>query len=184
MISESGIWGEEEAEHHQHSEALAKFFIAYFDKETRVYDFGCGLGYYVKHLNDARFLAWGVEGAILKGCLIPSKVIQHDLTQPFTFNNRQGNVICLEVGEHIPPQFEQQFLNSITAACSCKLVMSWALPLQGGLGHVNCQPQEYIIAEVCRRGFAYKEDLTLQVRETIEDNCDWFRMTLLIFERV
>jgi len=182
MIGETGIWSEEEAQHHQHSEALAKFFAGYFEWDKRVYDFGCGLGFYVKRLRDAGFKAYGFEGKPLIKALAKDHTIICDLTNPFEVDG--GNVICLEVGEHIPKEFEQVILNNICLACDGKLVLSWALPNQPGLGHVNCQPQDYIIAEVCRRGFVYKEELTKEVRGTIEAHCDWFQRTLLIFERV
>ena len=96
----------------------------------------------------------------------------------------EPHVITLEVGEHIPKEHEQTFLDTITNSCGDKLVMSWALPGQPGIGHINCQPREYIIAEVERRGFRYLPELTEEAKQHVDDNCDWFRRTLLIFERV
>jgi hypothetical protein len=58
-----------------------------------------------------------------------------DLTKPF--KTTKGNVICIEAFEHIPSQFEKQFVENIINACSGKLVISVAVEGQPGIGHVN-----------------------------------------------
>lgn len=182
MVLENGAWTQDTAdETHQSSSNLAKFLLEYLSKDRPVYDFGCGKGYYLNELAKQGFKCVGVEGFQLNNFL-HDDVIVHDLSKPFDMGE-QGHVISLEVGEHIPKSGEQSFLDSIARNCKGKLIFSWALPGQPGVGHVNCQPQRYIIREVERRGFKYLPDVTLQTRAIIEDNVDWFRRTLLIFER-
>ena len=183
MVLENGAWTQETAdETHQSSPNLAKFLIGYLSKDRPVYDFGCGIAYYLHHLAKEGFECVGVEGFQLNNFL-HDDVIVHDLSHPFDMGE-PGHVISLEVGEHIPKVGEQSFLDNIARNCNGKLIFSWALPNQPGVGHVNCQPQQYIIREVERRGFRYLKEETIETRKIIEDNVDWFRRTLLIFERV
>lgn len=180
-MTETGIWSKEEAEkYHQSSPKLAQWFLDYLDPEKPVYDFGCGNGYYLAELEKAGFTCYGFEGTPME--YLCNNVRVCDLTKPQTVIHK-GSVISLEVGEHLPKWAEQTFLDTITNACAQDLILSWALPNQPGVGHVNCQPHEYIISEVERRGFKYWENLTIHARKHVDKNCDWLERTLLVFER-
>ena len=50
----------------------------------------------------------------------------------------------LEVAEHIPLENEEAYLDNCCKLCEIGCILSWALPGQGGLGHVNEQPNEYV----------------------------------------
>ena len=52
--------------------------------------------------------------------------------------------------------------------------MSWAIPGQGGFGHVNCQPNEYIIEQVEGRGWAYNAAESEHLRGHCS-GCSWFQ---------
>lgn len=176
----NGIWSQWQADnYHQSSPRLATYLKSKLPIGKPVIDFGCGNGYYISELAKAGFKCIGVEGFKLNNFLHDNIIIT-DISKPLTFGIK-GSVISLEVGEHIPKEFEQNFLDNITSSCDDWLVLSWALPGQPGIGHVNCQPKEYIISEMERRGFTYSEILTEDARKNIDDNCDWFRRTLLIF---
>lgn len=181
-ITSTGVWSEEEAQHHQHSNKLAQFLIGYLPKDKPVYDFGAGLGYYVNELNKAGFNAWAFDGNDSENKLT-DKFIVHDLTGEMNCVHK-GSVICLEVLEHVPQQYEQQLLDNIVDGCDTHLILSWALTGQAGIGHVNCVEQSYAIAEIERRGFRFCKGVTANVRHNIEDNVSWFRNTLLIFQRI
>jgi SAM-dependent methyltransferase len=175
-----GIWDQFTADkYHQSSPKLAAWLAGYLSKEKSVIDFGCGNAFYCAELAKLGFESVGVEGFPLNNFLHDQIAIM-DLTKPFNMPIR-GSVISLEVGEHLPKEFEQTFLDNITNHCSGDLVLSWALPKQPGIGHVNCLPQEYVINEVVKRGFDYYPLVTVEAREHIDDNCDWFRRTLLVF---
>lgn len=182
-VTNTGVWQQEEADaYHQHSNNLANFLAEYLPKDKPVYDFGCGVAFYLHHLQKNGFACMGVEGFALNN-FMHEQIVIADLTNPISVA-KKGSVICLECIEHIPKEFEQTVLDTITNACDKHLIFSWALPNQGGVGHVNLVPQEYAIAEVERRGFKYLPDVTKQVRGNIEDNTSWFRTTLMIFERI
>lgn len=208
-ILENGIWDDELADStHQSSPKLAAFLKGYLDKTKPVIDFGCGNGFYCSELEKEGFRCIGIDGYPLKNHLNKNFLV-HDLTKPFTLHINQpeppkvertkdgvrfsglenivvakGNVICLEVLEHVDKKFEQILLETVTKHCSGKLIFSWALTGQPGVGHVNTVEQSYAIEQIEKRGFALNELATLEGRENIDINCDWFTRTLLIFDKV
>lgn len=183
MVLENGVWTQETAdETHQSSDNLAKFLIDYLPKTEYVFDFGCGNAFYLSKLEAAGFTCMGFEGFPLNNFL-SKNVNVVDLTTPIEIA-KQGSVISLEVGEHLPKAAQETFMKTVTGNCNGKLIFSWAEIGQPGLGHINCRDQKEVIADVCSRGFKYMEELTLQIRATIEENTSWFQRTLLIFERI
>ncbi len=182
-VLENGVWTQETAdETHQSSNNLAKFMKEYLPKTEYVFDFGCGNAFYLAELEKNGFTCMGFEGFPLNNFLA-KHVHVADLTKPILINGK-GSVISLEVGEHLPKSAQETFMNTVTTHCNGKLIFSWAEIGQPGLGHINCRNQKEVIADVCSRGFKYMEELTLQVRATIEENTSWFQRTLLIFERI
>ena len=182
---ENGIWNQWQADsYHQHSANLAKFLINYLPKDKPVYDFGCGNGYYLGELEKVGFKCCGFEGTQLNNFKCKN-VLVADLTKPLGVELSKGSVICLEVIEHIDKKFEQILLNTITenVAKGGKLVFSWALTGQPGIGHVNCAEQSYAIEQIEKRGFVYDKGLTLRTRLTIEENTSWFQRTLILFDK-
>ena len=53
-------------------------------------------------------------------------------------------VMSIEVAEHVPRSAEARFVHTILSAQPRGVVLSWALPGQGGFHHVNCQSNEYV----------------------------------------
>lgn len=184
MVGETGIWSKELAEGtHVWSEKLAKAITTVLiDKKKFITDVGCGKGYYVKYLNDNGYNCIGLEGT---ACMdfVSDRVHQFDLTQKLR-NRPAGNVICLEVGEHIPQEFEQVFIDNLCSICNDKLILSWALPYQIGIGHINCQDNLYIINQLRGRGFDINLTLSMYLRDNIDDHTLWFRNTLMVFDRI
>ena len=92
-------------------------------------------------------------------------------------------MLSLEVGEHIPAEFEDQFIDNITKHVKKTLIISWAIEGQGGSGHVNCRNNDYIIGQVTERGFKYNEKASNELRKAAT-NAFWFSYTLLVFDKV
>lgn len=183
MISETGYWSDDEAKFHVPSPALAEILIKYLDKDKLVIDYGCGDGYYLDRLQKNGFKkVLGIDGFKIHTYKL-EEILIADLSQPI-FLDRNGQVICLEVGEHLPKQYEETFLDNVTRHCDSKLVLSWAIKGQPGIGHVNCQNNDYIIHEIKERGFKYDETMSTCIREKIEEETYWFRNTLMIFNKV
>lgn len=177
----NGIWNAEFAKHHQSSEKLAKWFANYLPKDIHVIDFGCGTGYYIGYLEQYGFTCTGIDGYKPEMPLCKD-FLQLDLTNYVDFEV-QCSVISLEVGEHLPKEAQETFVNNLVRHCDKHLVLSWAEIGQPGIGHINCRSQEDVISDIESRGFNLNKDATLDARNNIDDNTDWFRRTLLIFER-
>lgn len=189
-IAKTGYWNGETAHiHHVHSKELSNWICNFFNKKIYAHelirDFGCGLGNYLKDLQD-----FGCDPENLVGFEAdPPKekvfehIIKQDLTIPFEIVPK-GNVISLEVSEHIPQEYMDIYLDNITNACNNYLIMSWAIRGQEGFGHVNCLNNDEAISLLEKRGFKYLEKESMEARSVIQDNAWWFRNTLLIFQKV
>lgn len=112
--------------------------ILEWTKAKRVIDVGCGSGAWSKVALDTGCEVCAIDGYTSSNqLLIPSEhFICHDLNYPI---NCKGFdlAICLEVGEHLPPETAEPLVKSL---CEARWVLwSAAIPSQGGLNHVNEQ---------------------------------------------
>jgi hypothetical protein len=90
-------------------------------------------------------------------------------------------VFCLEVGEHIPVQYEQTFIDNVCRAAKNDIVLSWAIIGQGGDGHVNCRNNDYVINQMAIRGFTIDIGKSNQLRNCA--NLFWFKNTVMYFKK-
>ena len=181
MIGKTGIWSKQEAQTHAFSYYTAKYIGDYFEKDRRVIDLGCGNGTYCGYLKDRGFFdVIGIDG--LPGHDFDVNV--SDLSKPLPDWVRKGNVLSIEVFEHIPKEHESQFVDNICSVCDNKLVLSVAVKGQPGLGHVNCQDNAYIVDLFERKGFVFQIQRTAEIRANVESHVDYLRNTLMVFERV
>lgn len=91
-------------------------------------------------------------------------------------------VFSLEVGEHIPKQYEANFLDNLHRHNREGIVMSWAVPGQDGYGHVNEQPNSYIISKVEPLG--YTHDAETSKRLTDSATLPWFKRSgIMVFRK-
>ncbi len=184
-MNQTGVWdNEEKISGHRHSENLARAIVTILmeRQDEPVYDLGCGDGYYTGYFHSFNIDCTGFDGnpANLKP---DDRIIKQDLTEPLKLN-KKGAVICLEVAEHIPVQFENQVLDNIANNCSVKAIISWAVPGQGGLGHVNERENYYVIGRMQDKGFKMNFQETIFLRSAVEkDECHWFKNTLLVFDQ-
>lgn len=181
MPTETGIYTAEDVEcGHLFSPRLCKAITNIFKTDIPIIDLGCGLGTYVDEYNTLGYKAIGVDGISVS--THSNNIFIHDLTKPLDLNLK-GNVICLEVGEHIPAEFESILLNNIFNHCSQYIVLSWAVENQIGIGHINCKNNDYVINKFIQNNFIYEEQLTQYLRSDIEDCCNYFRSTLMVFRK-
>ena len=62
------------------------------------------------------------------------------------------------------------------------VILSWAVPGQTGYGHVNEQPNGYVIEQMRARGFAHDSALSSELRQAVQQH-GWLRNTLAAFSR-
>lgn len=151
-ILETGAWDYNNSnrdESHNLDKGLVEFFIEFINNNRikNVFDFGCSNGYYLDMLNQKinNINLIGVEPEVML-CKYKKfdNILDYDLSKPFQLQTK-GLVICLEVIEHIPKEFETIVIENIINHCEDFLFISWARPGQGGLGHVNEQSLSYVI---------------------------------------
>lgn len=106
----------------------------------------------------------GLESNV-ENLLYPS--LKVDLTRS-SVQCRVDLVHCQEVVEHIEEMFVDHLLNSF--ACGRILVMTHALPGQGGYHHVNLQPPEYWIDNLKRYNFEFLATDTHRIRKMAEQD--------------
>lgn len=174
---------------------LAGAIGQYYQEKGSMADLGCCTGYYSK-IFDA--MGWDVEGyegtefnirpldnayswSSYSG--VYSDIQYVDLTTKNLFTTKYDIVVCFEVGEHIPREKESVFLDNVSSFCQQPgtVLLSWAVPGQGGCGHVNEQPNEYIIDQMKRRVFKHNVELQNYFRKAA--SIKWFKNTLMVFER-
>jgi GTPase involved in cell partitioning and DNA repair len=104
-----------------------------------------------------------------------------DLSREFHLERSFDCVLSLEVGEHIPEEFAETFLDNLCRHASRHIILSWAVPGQGGHGHVNCRSNAWVRQNLAERGFAGHPKLENQLRAAA--SLPWFKETLMVFER-
>jgi len=114
-----------------------------------VIDVGCAVGENIEEFIRQGIEAYGLEGssAAMEFLQVPCwRVLFHDLREPITELPWDWHpvdlVLCVEVAEHIEPEFAAMFVNNLKALGK-RILITAAPPGQDGTHHVNCQPQEY-----------------------------------------
>jgi len=187
-IAPTGYWSSTDPtldKEHHNCRPLAQWLIDYLseDKETPIYDFGCGFGFYLNELKKAGFQnVTGFEGDPPVNKLF-NNIKTQDLTKPFSVPQK-GTCIFLEVAEHVPAQYEDALLDNVIKACDKKIIMSWAVRGQHGKGHVNCLNNDEAIAKFEKLGFRYCEEDSLAARQIDLSIAPWFKNTIMIFEKI
>lgn len=180
---ESGIWDLDTAKkRHRFDEALAEYIArAYHPKKTA--DIGCGNGSYCKFFKESNWpVVHGYEGTPeITSLGIYDDIMTVDLSKRRYVDIAYDLVLCLEVGEHIPKEHEQVVMDNICEYVAKDLILSWAIPGQGGAGHFNERDNNYIIREFVRRGLEFDMDQSNRLRKVA--SLKWFRNTLLVFHR-
>lgn len=185
MPSDTGIWAKEEVEgQHVFSYRLAKYIGEMLPKNEPLYDFGCGLGTYSRYFRDIGFTnVVAVEGEGL-GELFETEVVVHDLSERLELgSNTPGNLVCLEVAEHVPAEYMPALLENISRHCNGYLILSWAIPGQSGFGHVNCKSNLWVINRLEMLGFSLLAFESEEARSVVENHASWFKNTVLIFKK-
>ena len=147
----------------------------------KTYDFGCGPGQYVKKFNENGFDATGYDGNPITSNILNCKI--QDLTDKKFQLSSVNFLLCLEVCEHVPEEYEDDLLDTINRHVSSGglLILSWAVVGQDGTGHVNCQNNDYVIAKFRSLGFSLNEADTAFLRKNVS-NAIWFKNTFFCIE--
>lgn len=150
-----------------------------------VLDVGCGTGTWL-----AAFAETGIKdytgiddpnmdvGAlkIARGHFVPI-----DLAQTWSLNRAFGLVLALEVAEHIPANYADDFVKSLVAHGDL-ILFSAAIPGQGGQHHINEQWLDYWEAKFNRHDYYFHDD----IRPLIWSNEKvdwWYRQNMVVVRK-
>jgi len=157
---------------------LCDAIIGMIDKRQSVYDVGCSTGQYIRHIISKGFNGKGFE--VTPG-MADDVIEEVDFSRPQRFTEQPGTVICLEVGEHIPKDKERYLLKNLAALTKRHLILSWAVPGQGGKRHVNERPRKEVHALMERLGFKHREAESKMLMDAAK--LPWFKQTIGVYDR-
>jgi len=182
-ISMTGAWEHRDTSEHVFDSKVA-FSITNIMHDMGIrscVDFGCGTGAYVDYLNANNIPSVGYDGNPFTPDLTAGKCKVQDLSKPFNLGITYDCVLSLEVGEHIPKLYEQNYINNLVMHAKRLIIISWAIPGQRGLGHVNCQDNQYVKEQFAKHGYRSRSYLDNILRKLTNES--WFENTIMVFEK-
>lgn len=146
-------------------------------------DVGCGPG---GQVHAALERGWGAFGIDVDVSLLedqgPPNVAIIDLAdQPVIFHKRFDVVWSVEVAEHIPEKFEDNYVTTLVENCAKYLVLTASnipMPL-----HFNCKPKEYWIQRIEKEDLNYSEYLLQQLLAKSTMKREFLQETGMVFYR-
>lgn len=191
-IASNGAWLNKTNEGHCFDHKLAQAIVE-FCKERNlntILDLGCGDGSYVEYfIGLSEYLyPLGLDGnpnttEIANQRFEFPHCFTADLSAPLGMGKQVkfDLALSLEVGEHIPAEWEGVFIDNVCRYTRDWVILSWAIPNQTGDGHVNCKTNKEIIDHMVKRGFGYWKKASEELRDAAE--LPWFKDTVMVFKR-
>jgi SAM-dependent methyltransferase len=155
-------------------------FIFAEAKPHSLLDVGCGTGTWLKASLDYGIKeVFGVDGVAIppERLRIPlQNFAQADLTRPLDLKRTFDYVLCLEVVEHLDPQFAKTLIASLVRHAK-RIVFAAACPGQPGQHHVNCQWPAFWQELFNAEGFSCEDSVRWQIwsNDRIEP---WYRQNI------
>lgn len=162
--------------------SLTNWLLSFLTEKgvKNLFDFGCSTGYYLQYLSEKSdgLNLLGVEPNVSLRENRFHNILQYDLAKPFNLN-QTGTILCLEVLEHIPPAFESIVIDNIVNHCDKYLIISWAVPGQGGYGHFNEKSFDDVQKLFKNRGFSLMSEETRIARDNAQ--IPWLKNNVAVF---
>ena len=181
-VSASGGWCEQAMGGHAFDAKLADR-LSYFFSNKKVASFGDGPGEYKKYIDDTKrateYVAY--DGSPYGPLTSKGRVKFLDLSAPQYGLPLYDWIISLEVAEHIPSQYESIYIDNIVRHANEGIVISWAVPGQGGQSHVNCRPFSYVKDLLFKHGFIHNLTASWDLRGSA--SLEWLQRNTNVFER-
>ena len=126
------------------ADALIRFLREPVTNTTSdVLELGAGMGCYTQYLASRGVPIRAYDGSPTVAERTDGLVQAADLSRRQSLGYRADWVFCIEVAEHIPPQFEDALLSNLDEHNRKGLVLSWSsLKPPHGNGHVNLRVDE------------------------------------------
>ena len=203
-VSPSGGWCLEEsqenwgdlgrsAKHHVIADdGLATTIAKYIEiKERRVslLDIGAGVGQYGHwfHKNNISVDWRGYDGAENVESYTSGFVKWIDVTNALfdTVSDYEADwVLSLEIAEHIPSVFTDNYLKLLARHSKIGIIISWGVPGQSGHSHINCRSNEDVVSLMKKHNFTQDEwCMQFQMEGRQRSNYGWFKGSFMVFKR-
>lgn len=184
-IDKRGAWqGLDCDKFHVHDSALCSAIFNFLDKKkcSSLADVGCGEGKYVKYFMSKGLNAEGFDGNLKTKEISKGLCSTFDFSKPAKKFKKYDWVLSLEVGEHIPREYESVFMQNLNQLNTKGMILSWAVEGQSGKGHYNCRNNSYIIEKFVSMGYKYCEKDSMHLRQS--SKAKWFKNTIMVFEKL
>jgi len=157
--------------------------LSTFLANKTVGSFGDGPGHYkagMEALGDVRSYT-AYDGAPFVEEVTDGKVNFMDLSAPQYGYPIFDWVLSFEVGEHIPAQFEDIFLDNVVRHAREGVVLSWATIGQRGYSHVNNKNLSSVVMQMERRGFSLNDVISNYMMN--QASVQWLRENVRVYVR-
>lgn len=141
---------------------LFKAIMGVIPAEASILDMGASTGQSVFVLREHGYQIRGVDASNDIEIITSGLVVQRDLTADCS--DLHGSVdwgLFVEVGEHVPKEYESQLIEQVCSIPTEGLIISWATPRQSWFaGHVNCQEESYVLEQFKQHGWINDKEAT------------------------
>jgi cyclopropane fatty-acyl-phospholipid synthase-like methyltransferase len=181
-IHKNGFWLDTNSDGHYFDKTLNSELIKLLKEEKidSVIDLGCGKGNYAKELNKEGISCECYDGNPKTKEITEGLCSEVNLAEEINFNKKYDCVISLEVGEHIPKEFESIFLENLIKHSKSMIILSWAVVGQGGRGHVNERNNDYIENYFLEKGWKRNKEKESNLRN--KSSLKWFKNTIMVYK--
>lgn len=127
------------------TQIILPLFESYY-KPKSVVDVGCGIGLWANYFHKKGCDVLGIDGSYVDKNLLEipqNKFLPIDIEKErISLNKRYDLCISIEVAEHLTPERAETFIADL-CDLSDNILFSAAIKGQSGVGHINCQYQNY-----------------------------------------
>lgn len=182
-IHSKGYWLMDNLSEHRYDNKLSVELLNFLKSNNiqSILDLGSGPGQYAHYFEGNGINCDCYDGNPHTEELSNGKCKVLDLTERVNLNKKYDCVLSLEVGEHIPAEYETIFIENIINHASKYIITSWATIGQGGHGHVNEKSNEYIESIFLQYNWKRDKEAEKKLREVAE--LWWFRGSVLVFKK-
>ncbi len=171
--------------HHAACRMTSATFEAIGGTPGRVLDVGCGVGTFldVCHASGVATVR-GLEGDWLDPedlVIDRASLTPHDLREPLPELGQFDLAISLEVAEHLPPTRTATFVEDLCKRAPA-VMFSAAIPLQGGVGHLNERWPSWWAKLFAAHNFAAVDCIRPMIWSD-NDIATWYRQNTLLYMR-